>query len=134
MYLTTAMLCLALNVFHEARGETLEGQQAVAQVTMNRAGRDPNKLCDVVFKPKQFSWANPLTSTKGSERARLAQHFIPKEDKAWNLARAVAYSTANGYVPDFTHGATYYHTKSVKPRWRKEFKLVAVIGQHRFYA
>lgn len=133
MLLTTAMLCLALNIYHESRGEPLAGQHAVAQVTMNRAGRDPNKVCDEVFKPKQFSWANPLTSVKGKERARRAKGLVPKEDKAWDVARSIAFHTIKGHVRDFTAGATHYHTKAVKPIWRKSLKLVAIIGQHKFY-
>jgi spore germination cell wall hydrolase CwlJ-like protein len=133
MLLTTAAMCLALNIYHESRGESMTGQHAVAQVTFNRAGRDPNKVCGEVFKPKQFSWANTLTSTKGAERARRAQKFIPKDEKAWEMAKQIANVTIKGYVQDFTKGAIAYHTKAVRPYWRKEFKLVAVIGQHKFY-
>lgn len=134
MYLTTAMLCLALNIYYESRGETLAGQHAVAQVTMNRAGRDPEKLCAVVFQPRQFSWTNELTAVKGAERQRLAKGYVPRDIKAWNMARSIAYHTAKGSVLDFTHGATFYHANYVKPKWRKEYRLVAVIGNHRFYA
>lgn len=134
MLLTTAALCLALNIYHEARSESLTGQHAVAQVTFNRADRDPNKVCGEVFKPKQFSWANPLTAVKGKERERRAQKFMPKEEKAWQMAKSIAQYTVAGYIKDFTHGAKFYHTKAVRPIWRKEFTLVAVIGNHRFYA
>lgn len=134
MLLTTAALCLALNIYHEARSESLTGQHAVAQVTFNRADRDPNKVCGEVFKPKQFSWANPLTEVKGKERERRAQKFMPKDEKAWSLAKSIAQYTVAGYIKDFTRGAKFYHTKAVRPIWRKEFTLVAVIGNHRFYA
>jgi len=133
MPLTTAMLCLALNIFHEARGEPLEGQHAVAQVTMNRAERDPSKVCKVVFEPKQFSWANPLTSAFKDERVRLAQKYVPKESKEWDVAKSIAFHTIKGNIRDFTGGALFYHTKTSKPIWRHKFKLVAVIGQHKFY-
>lgn len=134
MYLTTAMLCLALNIYHEARGEPLVGQHAVAQVTMNRAERDPNKLCDVVFEPKQFSWTNKLLPAKGQARTAVVRRLTPKEGDAWNIARAIAFQTAMGNVQDFTKGAMYYHAVSVSPFWNKTYKLVAVIGQHRFYS
>lgn len=125
---------MALNIYHEARSESLTGQHAVAQVTMNRADRDPKKVCEVVFKPKQFSWANELTARKGADRARLAQKYVPKDDKAWQMAKSIAQLTTAGYIKDFTHGAKFYHTKAVRPIWRKEFTLVATIGNHRFYA
>lgn len=135
MFLSTAALCLALNIYHEARSEPLAGQHAVAQVTMNRAGRDPEKLCDVVFQPKQFSWANPLTEVRGKERERRAQKLIPKEDAAWRMARSIAYHTTAGHIRDFTKGATHYHTKNVRPKWRHAFERVylAGVGIHIFY-
>jgi spore germination cell wall hydrolase CwlJ-like protein len=133
MLLTTAAMCLALNIYHEARSESLTGQHAVAQVTFNRAGRDPNRICEEVFKPKQFSWANPLTSVKGKERQRRAQKFIPREDKAWMIAKQIAKLTVDGYIKDFTKGAMFYHTTAVRPVWRKDFKLTTIIGRHKFY-
>lgn len=133
MYLTTAMLCLALNVYHESRSESLAGQHAVAQVTMNRAGRNPDNICNEVFKPNQFSWTNELRGTKGKKRAVIVAKYTPKEDKAWDMAKAIAYHTAKGHVSDFTQGATFYHTKKVKPFWRNHFEWVATIGQHKFY-
>lgn len=134
MILSTAALCLALNLYHESRGEPLHGQHAVAQVTFNRAGRDPKNVCKVVFEPKQFSWANELTARTGKARAALVPKYMPKDDKAWNLARSIAFHTVEGNIRDMTNGARFYHTKAVRPAWRKELKLVAVIGQHKFYA
>jgi len=58
---------------------------------------------------------------------------MPKDEKAWLLARSIAYYAANGTIKDFTHGATFYHATSVSPIWRHDFKLVAVIGNHKFY-
>lgn len=133
MILTTAMLCVALNVYHEARNQPLEGQHAVAQVTMNRAERDPKNVCKVVFEPKQFSWANPLTTVSKAERARLGKRFVPKDEKAWSIAKSVAFHTVKGNIQDFTQGATFFHTKAVRPYWRHDFKLIAVIGDHKFY-
>lgn len=130
----TAILCLALNVYHEARGEPLNGQHAVAQVTMNRAGRDPLRVCEVVFEPYQFSWANPLTTTDKSTRQRLTPRFIPKEAKAWQVAKQIAKLTIDGWIPDFTNGATHYHADYiVKPHWVKAKKRTITIGKHHFY-
>ena len=133
MILTSAMLCLALNVYHEARGEALVGQYAVAQVTLNRADRNPKKVCSEVFKPKQFSWANPLTSRKGEKRAALVGQFMPKDRKAWEVAKAVAYYSMRGTIQDFTDGSTHYHARWVNPHWNKAMTLTSVIGAHRFY-
>ena len=42
--------CLALNIYFEARDQTVKGQMAVALVTINRvtSKRFPNTICKVV--------------------------------------------------------------------------------------
>ena len=61
--------CLAMNIYHEARGERMEGQIAVAQVTLNRAAHEewPSTICDVVYQPKQFSWTHMIKNHTPSE-------------------------------------------------------------------
>lgn len=132
--LADAILCVALAVYHEARGEPLVGQHAVAQVVMNRALRDPAKACEVVFKPYQFSWANPLTTAPNKQvRKQLAKSYLPRNKYAWNLAKQIAHYTVNGVVQDFTNGATHYHATRVNPYWADRSALVATIGNHVFY-
>ena len=48
---------LANAIFHEARGESLRGQVAVAHVILNRVkdGRFPNTIKGVIWQPRQFS-------------------------------------------------------------------------------
>lgn len=129
-----AIICMALNIYWEARSEPLNGQHAVAQVTMNRAGRDPFKVCEVVFEPYQFSWANPLTTTDKGTRRRLAPRFIPKETQAWRMAKGIAKVTIGGWIPDFTHGATHYHADYIaKPYWVRAKQRTFTIGKHHFY-
>lgn len=133
MMMTTAVMCMALNVYHESRGDTFVGQHAVAQVTFNRAGRDPNQVCKEVFKPKQFSWANELTAAAPESKKVVAQKLVPREKKAWALATQIASVTVNGQVADFTNGAMAFHAKGVSPWWGKHFKYVGMYGQHKFY-
>jgi hypothetical protein len=67
--------CLAQAVFHEARGEPLRGQRAVADVIMNRArsGRWGSGACAVVDAPSQFSnrwsWRTPQLGVDAWDRA-----------------------------------------------------------------
>jgi spore germination cell wall hydrolase CwlJ-like protein len=112
-----ALLCLSLNGYHEARGEPLEGQFAVAQVVLNRAGRDPDKVCDVVFQPHQFSW-----TLKPSE---------VKDAAAYAQAQAVARMSL--HMHDFTGGATFYHSLAIKPHWASSVQLTGQWGRHIFY-
>lgn len=50
--------CLAIALWHEARGEPLEGRRAVAEVILNRrdSGRFPDTVCESVTQPGQFVW------------------------------------------------------------------------------
>lgn len=120
MGISAALMCLALNIYNEARGEVLGGQQAVALVTMNRAGWEPKRVCEEVHRPGQFSWT---TSKRGP----------PKEKEAWGLALEVARDVMNRRVPDFTDGATFFHAKRVRPKWRHTEQYVMTLGSHLFY-
>ena len=115
--------CLARNVYHEARGESVWGQIAVAQVTVNRveSGEFQSSVCKAVYADRQFSWTN----TKPKKI---------KDIKAWeaSVAIATAVLTKSVHLPDFK--ALYFHTKQVKPTWNRNKRVLAVIGNHIFYA
>jgi len=118
--IASALMCLALNVYYEARSESVVGQYAVALVTLNRAHGDKKKICSEVHKPSQFSWTNE-------------KQLPPTEFAAWKQAKKVASDVLSGGVCDFTGGAVFYHTTSVYPDWRRRVKFVMVLGRHRFY-
>ena len=115
--------CLALNIYHEARGERVEGQIAVAQVTMNRVKHDEwgSTICKVVYQPKQFSWTH------------IIKDQTPKDSKAWRKAKIIARDVMIGNVEDPTMGAVYYHANYVNPNWAEYMDLSKVIGNHLFY-
>jgi spore germination cell wall hydrolase CwlJ-like protein len=129
---TANLNCLALNVYHEARGEPLAGQYAVAEVTMNRvaSGRFPNTVCGAVYQKEwdylrrryvgAFSWTefDQLPQPRGVQWAR-----------AWKVAETVY----TGRHPPQLKGALYYHALYARPRWAGEKKRVAAIGRHVFY-
>ena len=117
MITTAGLICLALNIYHEARGESIQGQRAVAHVTLNRAKQRKMKVCVVVFEPSQFSWT----------------YHDPRvtDEEAWAKAMAIARRAAKR--ADTTGGANHYHARSVQPRWAGSMKVLAVIGQHVFY-
>lgn len=125
--------CLALNVYWESRGQLLEGQFAVALVTMTRVASStfPKTICEVVWQKSwsrkyqrsipQFSW----TLDGKSDR--------PLEEAAWIKAGWVALLVYRGMVPDFTNGATHYHNKKISPWWEPSFAYITKIGDHLFY-
>ncbi len=92
MVMTTAMLCTALNIYWESRSEPLHGQHAVAQVTFNRAQRDPSKVCKVVFEPKQFSWANKSDGTQGQGEGNACQEVPAQREQGHGSLRAASLS------------------------------------------
>jgi spore germination cell wall hydrolase CwlJ-like protein len=126
-----AAVCLALNIYFEARSEPVGGQIAVAQVTMRRATYNTDKVCEVVLAHKQFSWLNGKTKKKGN--MVLAAFEQPKDKKAWKAAKKTADLVLKKQAWDHSKGATFYHTKKVNPKWNRKMKVVAVIGNHIFY-
>jgi spore germination cell wall hydrolase CwlJ-like protein len=131
MLVSTALACLALNVYHESRNQTIPGQYAVALVTVNRAELDNDKVCTEVFKPHQFSWTNAVVRTK--QGWVIPAGLMPREEHAWWVANRVALMTINGRMYDFTGGSKFYHATWVRPAWRLAMVATKKIGDHRFY-
>jgi N-acetylmuramoyl-L-alanine amidase len=118
--------CLATAVYFESRGESVEGQLAVAHVVMNRAGsgKYPPDWCSVVTQPYQFSFVNPHTG-------QLPQ---PDTDSAaWRKAEAVALLAASNVVPSVGHDVLWYHADYVAPAWGHRLQQAEKIGAHIFY-
>jgi spore germination cell wall hydrolase CwlJ-like protein len=116
--------CLANAVYFEARGESLEGQLAVAEVVMNRAssGRYPPTLCGVVVQRSQFSFV----------RAGI----IPAADRAsaaWRRAVAVARVAQAGTTRLLPTSVLWYHANYVSPGWGRRLSRTSRIGAHIFY-
>jgi spore germination cell wall hydrolase CwlJ-like protein len=123
--------CLAQNIYFEARGETKKGQQAVADVTLNRVKnkRFPSTVCKVVYykvnRKCAFSWVCQF------------EDYIIKNEKAFAKAKQIAYNKYNtfkrGQKYDITNGATFYHANYVDPYWTAKKTTHLVIGSHIFY-
>jgi spore germination cell wall hydrolase CwlJ-like protein len=122
--LDTETNCLATAVYFEARGESLEGQLAVARVVMNRAssGRYPPDWCGVVKQPAQFSFVH---------NGEFPQADINSE--AWRKAEAIAELAAANVVPSISQDVLWYHADYVAPAWRHNLQEVEQIGAHIFY-
>lgn len=131
MILESALLCLAINIYHEARGEMIPGQYAVANVTMNRAKR-PENICRVVMEKHQFSWTTALVHKQGNTFT-LKSAGYPKNELAWDLAWRIAQYSMTHPQYDFTQGATHYHAAYVSPQWRYDLKRTKRLGAHIFY-
>lgn len=121
--------CLQEAIYHEARGETIPGQFAVAEVILNRVDLDsyPGSICGVVHQNAhlhnacQFSYA-----CNGRSRGM-------REPGARAIAGQIAQVMLEGAPRDLTDGATHFHTTAVRPRWSRSFAQTAQIGSHLFY-
>lgn len=128
--ISAALMCMALNVYHESRSENLKGQVAVANVTLNRVADSkwPNDVCSVVEQGY----------TKGKQNCQFSWYCDGKPDTptdtvAWARAVLVANDVMMGYIPDITEGATHYHARYVNPYWADSFTETVEIGSHIFY-
>lgn len=123
--------CLATAIYHEARGEPLKGQFAVAEVILNRveSPRFPDSVCDVVFQGVeagryggcQFSFACDRKADALRNRGSAA------------LARRIAQVMADGGHRGLTNGALFFHTTAVNPSWSRRLTQTTQIGVHLFY-
>jgi N-acetylmuramoyl-L-alanine amidase len=116
--------CLATAVYFEARGESLEGQLAVARVVINRAasGRYPGDWCGVVKQPAQFSFVR---------HGQFPQPDMGSD--AWRKAEAIAELAATNVIPSVGPNVLWYHADYVAPAWRNNLQEVQQIGAHIFY-
>ena len=132
-----ALVCLALNVYHEARDQPFIGQVAVAQVVMNRVRDDrfPDKVCDVVKQGPTYSWTEDYPVR---HRCQFSWYCDGKSDKptntkAYEQARMIAHGVYYGNLDDFVEGATHYHATYVYPEWAKSKTRTVRIDDHIFY-
>ena len=121
--------CLAEALYFEARGESVKGQFAVAEVILNRVDnpRFPGTVCGVVNQGTGKRYACQFTYTCDGHAERI------HEPAAWEQVGKVARAMLNGAPRQLTDGATHYHTRAVKPRWSRVYPRTATIGVHHFY-
>lgn len=124
-----ALDCLTAAVYYEAASEGLAGQQAVAQVVLNRMRHPafPNSVCGVVFSGS--------TRKTGCQFTFTCDGALGRKPSAggWASARRVAQAALSGFVAPQVGHATHYHTLWVAPYWSPSLVKVANIGAHTFY-
>jgi hypothetical protein len=121
--------CLAEAVYFEARGETIEGQYAVAEVILNRVENAayPQTICGVV--------------EQGTGRRHACQFSyncdgrpeVIGDQQAWHRAGQIARIMIDDAPRTLTEGATHYHAQRVNPRWARIYPRTTQVGAHIFY-
>jgi spore germination cell wall hydrolase CwlJ-like protein len=115
----TSLLCLALNIYFEARGEPIDAQLLVAESAINRSTDRNQSICEVIYDDHQYSWTNDGRSD------------VPRDMQSFAIASAIAQQAING---DHLHsGVTHYHEISIHPHWADSLNLLGVYGNHVFY-
>jgi spore germination cell wall hydrolase CwlJ-like protein len=121
--------CLSEALYFEARGESVEGQFAVAEVILNRVDspRYPSTVCGVIHQGTGQRYRCQFTYTCDGHPESIS------EPRAFKRAGKIAAIMMDGASRPLTQGATYYHTKAVNPSWARKFSRTATIGDHYFY-
>ncbi|MFA5581274.1 MAG: cell wall hydrolase [Paracoccaceae bacterium] len=121
--------CLAEALYFEARGESVKGQFAVAEVILNRVDNAsfPDTVCGVVNQGtgKRYQCQFTYTCDGNAETIRDA--------RAYERVGKVAHIMLAGATRSLTKGATHYHTRAVNPNWSRQFARTTTIGVHHFY-
>ncbi|MEL7280872.1 MAG: cell wall hydrolase [Pseudomonadota bacterium] len=121
--------CLAEALYFEARGESVKGQFAVAEVILNRVDNAdfPDTVCGVVHQGTGRKYQCQFTYTCDGHKEVIT------EPRAFDLVGKIAHLMVEGAPRPLTKGATHYHTRAVSPRWSRVYPRVATIGVHHFY-
>lgn len=122
--------CLSEALYFEARGETVKGQIAVAEVILNRvsSSRFPDTVCGVIKQGTGRKFACQFTYTCDGRPEHI------NEPAAFARVGKIARMMLNGAPRTLSGGATFYHTTAVNPRWASKFRRTARHGVHLFYA
>ena len=136
--LETAFMCMALNIYHEAKNQSMLGQIAVGQVVMNRVEdtRFPDNVCDVVTQAVTYKG----TDKPVLHKCQFSWYCDGQKDEPlyhseewWNAQEYASIVLSGTIVLDVTEGATHYHATYVRPAWAKTKTRTTRIDRHIFY-
>ena len=133
------IMCLAENIYHESRSQSIYGQIAVGHVTMNRVESRmfPNTVCEVVTQgeKKPSPRSGELVPVKNRCQFSwycdgLKEEIL--EENAWHDAFMVA-ATVYTRDRDTTGGSMWYHADYVRPYWANSYLEIMRVDDHIFY-
>lgn len=131
--------CLALNIYHEARGEvyddglfsgSYENWLVVAMITRNRLDNPyyPRSWCKVVYQHGQYEWTadgkpdEPDLTKKGDAEAWRDINMFVK-----------GFMANHRYIKDPTEGSIDYAGCHVDNYWTRAYNLYKEFGEHCVY-
>ncbi|MFN3144807.1 MAG: cell wall hydrolase [Paracoccaceae bacterium] len=121
--------CLTEALYFEARGESVKGQFAVAEVILNRVDHPdyPSTVCGVVHQGTGERYRCQFTYTCDGHAETI------RERGTYEMLGKISRIMLDGAERTLTQGATHYHTVEVSPNWARVFLRTATIGVHHFY-
>ncbi|MDP3660559.1 cell wall hydrolase [Phenylobacterium sp.] len=124
-----ALQCLSQAVYYEGAREPLKGQQAIAQVVLNRLRHPayPKSVCGVVYQGSART-----TGCQFSFTCDGSLKWAP-EPGLWAQAQSVARRALAGFVMREVGPATHYHADYVAPYWAPTLVKLKREGLHIFY-
>jgi spore germination cell wall hydrolase CwlJ-like protein len=122
--------CLSAGIYFEARGESVKGQAAVAQVILNRVRNPtyPDSICGVVYQNEKWRHRCQFSFACDGIKDRVASR------EHYDMAEEVALAVTSGriWLPE-VGSSTHYHATYVRPRWARTMEKMMKIGRHIFY-
>jgi len=140
----TDMQALALTMYGEARGESVEGRIAVGCVIRNRARMLKTTHCAVCFAPRQFScwFAGGGAANHGDvldQAEKLLRGDPVPSGSLLDECLFLADGLIRGSLRDRVVGATHYYSPAGMlppgrvPKWAHAEVPVAHVGGHLFF-
>lgn len=111
--------------YYEARGESDIGVVSVLHTILNRVnkeGRWPNTIKEVVYQNKQFSYTWDGSLKRGMNNTYQVDRMLE-----------LAYDVLNGLIDSPVGSSDHYHTVYVNPSWSKHLNYTYHVGNHIFY-
>lgn len=135
---------MALTIYGEARGESVEGKIAVGSVILERVDHrdwDGRTILEVCLKPWQFSCFNERDPNFG-KLLHIAENWdeAMAVDRALNDCYGIAAGLLAGTIPRTeeiaaAHCCQYATRRGAEAAtWDDRMKVVAEIGHHVFFA
>ncbi|MCV0395380.1 MAG: cell wall hydrolase [Rhizobiaceae bacterium] len=122
--------CLANAIYFEARGESLKGQAAVAQVVLNRVRNPayPATICGVVYQNQHLRNRCQFSFACDGRKDAIAS------PSHYRTAKEVAMAVTAGkiFLPEVA-SSTHYYAQYVSPGWARSMQKMKKIGLHIFY-
>lgn len=128
------IVCLAQNIYFEARNQSDLGKEAVAEVVLNRvkSTKYPSTVCSVTKQAKQHFGKILINKCQFSWYCD-GRSDAPTDTQSWIKSIKIAQQMLDRDTRNLTQGSTHYHSVTVSPYWKKSLNRVVQIDDHIFY-